>query len=170
MNRRNFIKAFSAVTASVPLATALANTSGTDSVIETFSAKEMQDEVRSFSGGLEISNDGTTGLVNVKENSQIIDFPQNFHYIHVLSYSRSSFDSFIRNNNDLSEFNRMFARRISEPKHLFGVQRGIKIIGLADYWLKTSHQVMITINMRDMEIVTPRQYFNKYMRNQNENI
>jgi len=159
MNRRNFIKAFSAVTASVPLATALANTSGTDSVIETFSAKEMQDEVNNLYG--------KTVQLNFEESetiSQTISISQNFHYLYILSYSRSSFDFFIRNNDNMSEFNRRFVRRISEPKHTYGMKRGMKIIGLQDYWLTISDQMMEMIYMRDIEIVTPRQYFNKYMR------
>jgi len=163
MNRRNFIKSFGAVAASIPVVTALADIKGTEKVIETFNMEDVQREfmdsqsVASYNKEVifESTPQYKTNPYRDKYGNNILN--NSFATILVLAYDYKSYLHFIKNTSyDITPGNSNY---INRRDNLLGCKRGIEMIGLYKWWETTSNEIKDVIYQREMIVLNPNQYF-----------
>ena len=141
MNRRNFIKSFSAIAASVPIASALANTKGVEPIIETFQMSDIEPEVIS-------------SIKHIHENFKI------GQPILVLAKNYSRFSYFIREYHPERLRDKQNIRYVNDYMNILGYERGMKIIGLYEYWEHPNiNNILRHVHLREMIIMNPDRYF-----------
>jgi len=156
MNRRNFIKAFTAVTASVPLATTLANASGAEKVIKTFQLGDIKKEV------VDLNALGATNMnVSLKDEYGNNMTRGNIARIPVLAYNHEQYTNFVHGSSYSRRMLLEGSFYVSSHEQLFGLMRRTNIIGLNDYWETKHdlHNIMAMTYAREMIILNPQQYF-----------
>ena len=146
MNRRNFIKSFSAIAASVPIASALANTKGVEPIIETFQMSDIDQEV--------ISSIKYAPEAIVNRNLEI------GQPILVLAKNYSRFSNFIREH----RFEQLRSIKniiyVNDYMNILGYERGMKIIGLYEYWEHPNiNDILRHTYLREMSILNPDKFF-----------
>jgi len=155
MNRRKFIKSFGAITASVPIATALANTSGAEKVIETFQMSDIEDEVIDLNElGVENFN-----VDFARDNGSYVAFKTPTF---ILTPTLNTFSNFI------NECPKKYGITIHKPvpifkkEHLLGIGRDARFIGLYQWWIGGGNRdgrLQEILHIKESIVLSPGQYF-----------
>lgn len=167
MKRRDFIKGFAAVSAAVPLASALANTKGAESVIKTYQMKDVE-------ALSELKYTPESVYINYKERTiDLIETnPIGACPVYVMAFSHERFQRWVHEakletEEECDDYLSIFEFRYVNDRHrLFGLPRHLQVIGLWEYWLNPRHPyIMQEISVRDMEIVTSNKLFTAINKN-----
>lgn len=169
MKRRDFIKGFAAVSAAVPLASALANTKGAESVIKTYQMKDVKtlSEMKYTPETVSIVSP-RKGYTETIETPTVIGLCP----VYVMAFSHERFqrwvhDAKLETEEEYSDYLSKFEFRYVNDRHrLFGLPIHLQVIGLWEYWLNPRHaQIMEAISVRSMEIVTSDKLFTAINKN-----
>jgi len=164
MKRRDFVKAFGAISVAAPIATALARADGSKSIIETFQMSDIEYEPykkgtlylgdkKIGEGTLEVSFNKETEFSNMPTTKTYFPVEKN---ILVLSPNFNVYQDFIHNYTHIyNQLNN--ARCVTKKEHLFGFARESMVIGLYNWWEVKGIPEQIYI--REMVVLRPDQYF-----------